>query len=135
MKRKKCALGALAIGSIISALASAIGTGVSIYSNKKNAERQIANQNEAQNQQNAIQQQQNIQANLSNRDYIADYQNKIIIPTQNTSQMRCGGKRKVLGGINAKRDANKEYFDRIQMYKLGGYLMRQFRFVGYLFSL
>ena len=34
MKRKKCALGALAIGSIISALASAIGTGVSIYSNK-----------------------------------------------------------------------------------------------------
>lgn len=124
MKRKKCALGALAIGSIISALASAIGTGVSIYSNKKNAERQIANQNEAQNQQNAIQQQQNIQANLSNRDYIADYQNKIIIPTQNTSQMRCGGKRKVLGGINAKRDTNKEYFDRIQMYKLGGYLMR-----------
>lgn len=124
MKRKKCALGALAIGSIISALASAIGTGVSIYSNKKNAERQIANQNEAQNQQNAIQQQQNIQANLSNRDYIADYQNKIIIPTQNTSQMRCGGKRKVLGGINAKRDANKKYFDRIQMYKLGGYLMR-----------
>ena len=124
MKRKKCALGALAIGSIISALASAIGTGVSIYSNKKNAERQIANQNEAQNQQNAIQQQQNIQANLSNRDYIADYQNKIIIPTQNTSRMRCGGKRKVLGGINAKRDANKEYFDRIQMYKLGGYLMR-----------
>lgn len=124
MKRKKCALGALAIGSIISALASAIGTGVSIYSNKKNAERQIKNQNEAQNQQNAIQQQQNIQANLSNRDYIADYQNKIIIPTQNTSQMRCGGKRKVLGGINAKRDANKEYFDRIQMYKLGGYLMR-----------
>ena len=124
MKRKKCALGALAIGSIISALASAIGTGVSIYSNKKNAKRQIANQNEAQNQQNAIQQQQNIQANLSNRDYIADYQNKIIIPTQNTSQMRCGGKRKVLGGINAKRDANKEYFDRIQMYKLGGYLMR-----------
>lgn len=124
MKRKKCALGALAIGSIISALASAIGTGVSIYSNKKNAERQIANQNEAQNQQNAIQQQQNIQANLSNRDYIADYQNKIIIPTQNTSQMRCGGKRKVLGDINAKRDANKEYFDRIQMYKLGGYLMR-----------
>lgn len=124
MKRKKCALGALAIGSIISALASAIGTGVSIYSNKKNAERQIANQNEAQNQQNAIQQQQNIQANLSNRDYIADYQNKIIIPTQNTSQMRCGGKRKVLGGINAKRDANKEYFDRIQMYKLGCYLMR-----------
>lgn len=124
MKRKKCALGALAIGSIISALASAIGTGVGIYSNKKNAERQIANQNEAQNQQNAIQQQQNIQANLSNRDYIADYQNKIIIPTQNTSQMRCGGKRKVLGGINAKRDANKEYFDRIQMYKLGGYLMR-----------
>lgn len=124
MKRKKCALGALAIGSIISALASAIGTGVSIYSNKKNAERQIANQNEAQNQQNAIQQQQNIQANLSNRDYIADYQNKIIIPTQNTSQMRCGGKRKVLGGINAKRDANKEYFDRIQMYKFGGYLMR-----------
>ena len=124
MKRKKCALGALAIGSIISALASAIGTGVSIYSNKKNAERQIANQNEAQNQQNAIQQQQNIQANLSNRDYIADYQNKIIIPTQNTSQMRYGGKRKVLGGINAKRDANKEYFDRIQMYKLGGYLMR-----------
>ena len=124
MKRKKCALGALAIGSIISALASAIGTGVSIYSNKKNVERQIANQNEAQNQQNAIQQQQNIQANLSNRDYIADYQNKIIIPTQNTSQMRCGGKRKVLGGINAKRDANKEYFDRIQMYKLGGYLMR-----------
>lgn len=124
MKRKKCALGALAIGSIISALASAIGTGVSIYSNKKNAERQIANQNEAQNQQNAIQQQQNIQANLSNRDYIADYQNKIIIPTQNTSQMRCGGKRKVLGGINAKRDANKEYFDRIQMYKLGGCLMR-----------
>ena len=124
MKRKKCALGALAIGSIISALASAIGTGVSIYSNKKNTERQIANQNEAQNQQNAIQQQQNIQANLSNRDYIADYQNKIIIPTQNTSQMRCGGKRKVLGGINAKRDATKEYFDRIQMYKLGGYLMR-----------
>ena len=124
MKRKKCALGALAIGSIISALASAIGTGVSIYSNKKNAERKIANQIEAQNQQNAIQQQQNIQANLSNRDYIADYQNKIIIPTQNTSQMRCGGKRKVLGGINAKRDANKEYFDRIQMYKLGGYLMR-----------
>lgn len=124
MKRKKCALGALAIGSIISALASAIGTGVSIYSNKKNAERQIANQTEAQNQQNAIQQQQNIQANLSNRDYIADYQNKIIIPTQNTSQMRCGGKRKVLGGINAKRDANKKYFDRIQMYKLGGYLMR-----------
>lgn len=124
MKRKKCALGALAIGSIISALASAIGTGVSIYSNKKNAERQIANQNEAKNQQNAIQQQQNIQANLSNRDYIADYQNKIIIPTQNTSQMRCGGKRKVLGGINAKRDVNKEYFDRIQMYKLGGYLMR-----------
>lgn len=124
MKRKKCALGALAIGSIISALASAIGTGVSIYSNKKNAERQIANQTEAQNQQNAIQQQQNIQANLSNRDYIADYQNKIIIPTQNTSQMRCGGKRKVLGGINAKRDVNKEYFDRIQMYKLGGYLMR-----------
>lgn len=124
MKRKKCALGALAIGSIISALVSAIGTGVSIYSNKKNVERQIANQNEAQNQQNAIQQQQNIQANLSNRDYIADYQNKIIIPTQNTSQMRCGGKRKVLGGINAKRDANKEYFDRIQMYKLGGYLMR-----------
>ena len=124
MKRKKCALGALAIGSIISALASAIGTGVSIYSNKKNVERQIANQNEAQNQQNAIQQQQNIQSNLSNRDYIADYQNKIIIPTQNTSQMRCGGKRKVLGGINAKRDANKEYFDRIQMYKLGGYLMR-----------
>lgn len=124
MKRKKCALGALAIGSIISALASAIGTGVSIYSNKKNAERKIANQNKAQNQQNAIQQQQNIQANLSNRDYIADYQNKIIIPTQNTSQMRCGGKRKVLGGINAKRDANKEYFDRIQMYKLGGYLMR-----------
>lgn len=124
MKRKKCALGALAIGSIIAALASAIGTGASIYSNKKNAERQIANQNEAQNQQNAIQQQQNIQANLSNRDYIADYQNKIIIPTQNTSQMRCGGKRKVLGGINAKRDANKEYFDRIQMYKLGGYLMR-----------
>lgn len=124
MKRKKCALGALTIGSIISALASAIGTGVSIYSNKKNAERQIANQNEAQNQQNAIQQQQNIQANLSNRDYIADYQNKIIIPTQNTSQMRCGGKRKVLGGINAKRDANKEYFDRIQMYKLGGCLMR-----------
>ena len=124
MKRKKCALGALAIGSIISALASAIGTGVSIYSNKKNAERQIANQTEAQNQQNAIQQQQNIQANLSNRDYIADYQNKIIIPTKNTSQMRCGGKRKVLGGINAKRDANKEYFDRIQMYKLGGYLMR-----------
>lgn len=124
MKRKKCALGALAIGSIISALVSAIGTGVSIYSNKKNAERQIANQNEAQNQQNAIQQQQNIQANLSNRDYIADYQNKIIIPTQNTSQMRCGGKRKVLGGINAKRDVNKEYFDRIQMYKLGGYLMR-----------
>lgn len=123
MKRKKCALGALAIGSIISALVSAIGTGVSIYSNKKNAERQIANQTEAQNQQNAIQQQQNIQANLSNRDYIADYQNKIIIPTQNTSQMRCGGKRKVLGGINAKRDANKEYFDRIQMYKLGGYLM------------
>lgn len=124
MKRKKCALGALAIGSIISALASAIGTGVSIYSNKKNVERQIANQNEAQNQRNAIQQQQNIQANLNNRDYIADYQNKIIIPTQNTSQMRCGGKRKVLGGINAKRDANKEYFDRIQMYKLGGYLMR-----------
>lgn len=124
MKRKKCALGALAIGSIISALASAIGTGVSIYSNKKTAERQIANQNEAQNQQNAIQQQQNIQANLSNRDYIADYQNKIIIPTQNTSQMRCGGKIKVLGGIDAKRDANKEYFDRIQMYKLGGYLMR-----------
>lgn len=124
MKRKKCALGALAIGSIISALVSAIGTGVSIYSNKKNAERQIANQNKAQNQQNAIQQQQNIQANLSNRDYIADYQNKIIIPTQNISQMRCGGKRKVLGGINAKRDANKEYFDRIQMYKLGGYLMR-----------
>lgn len=124
MKRKKCVLGALAIGSIISALASAIGTGVSIYSNKKNAERQIANQNKAQNQQNAIQQQQNIQANLSNRDYIADYQNKIIIPTQNTSQMRCGGKRKVLGGINAKRDANEEYFDRIQMYKLGGYLMR-----------
>lgn len=124
MKRKKCALGALAIGSIISALASAIGTGVSIYSNKKNAERQIANQTKAQNQQNAIQQQQNIQANLSNRDYIADYQNKIIIPTQNTSQMRCGGKRKVLGGINAKRDVNKEYFDRIQMYKLGGYLMR-----------
>lgn len=123
MKRKKCALGALAIGSIISALASAIGTGVSIYSNKKNAEHQIANQIEAQNQQNAIQQQQNIQANLNNRDYIADYQNKIIIPTQNTSQMRCGGKRKVLGGINAKRDANKEYFDRIQMYKLGGYLM------------
>lgn len=124
MKRKKCALGALAIGSIISALASAIGTGVSIYSNKKNVERQIANQNEAQNQRNAIQQQQNIQANLNNRDYIADYQNKIIIPTQNTSQMRCGGKRKVLGGINAKIDANKEYFDRIQMYKLGGYLMR-----------
>lgn len=124
MKRKKCALGALAIGGIISALASAIGTGVSIYSNRKNAERQIANQTEAQNQQNAIQQQQNIKANLSNRDYIADYQNKIIIPTQNTSQMRCGGKRKVLGGINAKRDANKEYFDRIQMYKLGGYLMR-----------
>ena len=124
MKRKKCALGALAIGSIISALASAIGTRASIYSNKKNAERQIANQTEAQNQQNAIQQQQNIQANLSNRDYIADYQNKIIIPTQNTSQMRCGGKRKVLGGINAKRDANKKYFDRIQMYKLGGYLMR-----------
>lgn len=124
MKRKKCALGALAIGSIISALASAIGTGVSIYSNKKNAERQIANQTEAQNQQNAIQQQQNIQANLSNHDYIADYQNKIIIPTQNTSQMRCGGKRKVLGGINAKRDTNKEYFDRIQMYKLGGCLMR-----------
>lgn len=124
MKRKKCVLGALAIGSIISALASAIGTGASIYSNKKNAERQIANQTEAQNQQNAIQQQQNIQANLSNRDYIADYQNKIIIPTQNTSQMRCGGKRKVLGGINAKRDANKEYFDRIQMYKLDGYLMR-----------
>lgn len=124
MKRKKCALGAFAIGSIIAALASAIGTGASIYSNKKNAERQIANQNEAQNQQNAIQQQQNIQANLSNRDYIADYQNKIIIPTQNTSQMRCGGKRKVLGGINAKRDANKEYFDRIQMYKLSGYLMR-----------
>lgn len=123
MKRKKCALGALAIGSIISALASAIGTGVSIYSNKKNAERQIANQTEAQNQQNAIRQQQNIQANLSNRDYIADYQNKIIIPTQNISQMRCGGKRKVLGGINAKRDVNKEYFDRIQMYKLGGYLM------------
>lgn len=124
MKRKKCALGALAIGSIISALASAIGTGVSIYSNKKNVERQIANQNEAQNQRNAIQQQQNIQANLNNRDYIADYQNKIIIPNQNTSQMRCGGKRKVLGGINAKRDANKEYFDRIQMYKLGDYLMR-----------
>ena len=124
MKRKKCALGAFAIGSIIAALASAIGTGAGIYSNKKNTERQIANQNEAQNQQNAIQQQQNIQANLSNRDYIADYQNKIIIPTQNTSQMRCGGKRKVLGGINAKRDANKEYFDRIQMYKLGGYLMR-----------
>ena len=124
MKRKKCALGVMAIAGIVSALASAIGTGVSIYSNKKNAERQIANQNEAQNQQNAIQQQQNIQANLSNRDYIADYQNKIIIPTQNTSQMRCGGKRKVLGGINAKRDANKEYFDRIQMYKLGGYLMR-----------
>lgn len=124
MKRKKCALGAMAIAGIVSALASAIGTGVSIYSNKKNAERQIANQNEAQNQQNAIQQQQNIQANLNNRDYIADYQNKIIIPTQNTSQMRCGGKRKVLGGINAKRDANKEYFDRIQMYKLGGYLMR-----------
>ena len=124
MKRKKCALGAMAIAGIVSALASAIGTGVSIYSNKKNAERQIANQNEAQNQQNAIQQQQNIQANLSNRDYIADYQNKIIIPAQNTSQMRCGGKRKVLGGINAKRDANKEYFDRIQMYKLGGYLMR-----------
>lgn len=123
MKRKKCALGAMAIAEIVSALASAIGTGASIYSNKKNAERQIANQNEAQNQQNAIQQQQNIQANLSNRDYIADYQNKIIIPTQNTSQMRCGGKRKVLGGINAKRDANKEYFDRIQMYKLGGYLM------------
>ena len=123
MKRKKCALGAMAIAGIVSALASAIGTGVNIYSNKKNAERQIANQNEAQNQQNAIQQQQNIQANLSNRDYIADYQNKIIIPTQNTSQMRCGGKRKVLGGINAKRDANKEYFDRIQMYKLGGYLM------------
>lgn len=123
MKRKKCALGAMAIAGIVSALASAIGTGASIYSNKKNAERQIANQNEAQNQQNAIQQQQNIQANLSNRDYIADYQNKIIIPTQNTSQMRCGGKRKVLGGINAKRDANKEYFDRIQMYKLGGYLM------------
>lgn len=124
MKRKKCALGAMAIAGIVSALASAIGTGVSIYSNKKNAERQIANQNEAQNQQNAIQQQQNIQANLSNRDYIADYQNKIIIPTQNTSQMRCGGKRKVLGDINAKRDTNKEYFDRIQMYKLGGYLMR-----------
>lgn len=124
MKRKKCALGAMAIAGIVSALASAIGTGVSIYSNKKNVERQIANQNEAQNQQNVIQQQQNIQANLSNRDYIADYQNKIIIPTQNTSQMRCGGKRKVLGGINAKRDANKEYFDRIQMYKLGGYLMR-----------
>ena len=124
MKRKKCALGAMAIAGIVSALASAIGTGINIYSNKKNAERQIANQNEAQNQQNAIQQQQNIQANLSNRDYIADYQNKIIIPTQNTSQMRCGGKRKVLGGINAKRDANKEYFDRIQMYKLGGYLMR-----------
>lgn len=124
MKRKKCALGAMAIAGIVSALASAIGTGVSIYSNKKNAERQIANQNEAQNQQNAIQQQQNIQANLSNRDYIADYQNKIIIPTQNTSQMRCGGKRKVLGGIDVKRDANKEYFDRIQMYKLGGYLMR-----------
>ena len=124
MKRKKCALGAMAIAGIVSALASAIGTGINIYSNKKNAERQIANQNEAQNQQNAIQQQQNIQANLSNRDYIADYQNKIIIPIQNTSQMRCGGKRKVLGGINAKRDANKEYFDRIQMYKLGGYLMR-----------
>lgn len=124
MKRKKCALGAMAIAGIVSALASAIGTGVSIYSNKKNAERQIANQNEAQNQQNAIQQQQNIQTNLDNRDYIADYQNKIIIPTQNTSQMRCGGKRKVFGGINAKRDANKEYFDRIQMYKLGGYLMR-----------
>lgn len=124
MKRKKCALGAMAIAGIVSALASAIGTGVSIYSNKKNAERQIANQNEAQNQQNAIQQQQNIQTNLDNRDYIADYQNKIIIPTQNTSQMRCGGKRKVLGGINAKRDVNKEYFDRIQMYKLGGYLMR-----------
>lgn len=123
MKRKKCALGAMAIAGIVSALASAIGTGASIYSNKKNAERQIANQNEAQNQQNAIQQQQNIQTNLDNRDYIADYQNKIIIPTQNTSQMRCGGKRKVLGGINAKRDANKEYFDRIQMYKLGGYLM------------
>lgn len=124
MKRKKCVLGAMAIAGIVSALASAIGTGASIYSNKKNAERQIANQNEARNQQNAIQQQQNIQANLSNRDYIADYQNKIIIPTQNTSQMRCGGKRKVLGGINAKRDANREYFDRIQMYKLGGYLMR-----------
>ena len=124
MKRKKCAFGALAIGSIIAALASAIGRGVSAHSNKKNIERQIENQNKALNQQNAIQQQQNIQANLSNRDYIADYQNKIIIPTQNISQMRCGGKRKVLGGINTKRDANKEYFDRIQMYKLSGYLMR-----------
>lgn len=124
MKRKKCVLGAMAIAGIVSALASAIGTAASIHANKKNVERQIANQNKAQNQQNAIQQQQNIQTNLSNRDYIADYQNKIIIPTQNTSQMRCGGKRKVLGGINAKRDANKEYFDRIQMYKLGGYLMR-----------
>lgn len=124
MKRKKCALGAAAIASIIGAVVSAVGTGASIYSNKKNAERQIANQNEAQNQQNAIQQQQNIQANLSNRDYITDYQNKITIPTQNTSQMRCGGKRKVFGGINAKRDATKEYFDRIQMYKLGGCLMR-----------
>lgn len=117
MKRKKCALGAAAIASIIGAVVSAVGTGASIYSNKKNAERQIANQNEAQNQQNAIQQQQNIQANLSNRDYITDYQNKITIPTQNTSQMR-------YGGISAKRNATKEYFDRIQMYKLGGCLMR-----------
>lgn len=117
MKRKKCALGAAAIASIIGAVASAVGTGASIYSNKKNAERQIANQNEAQNQQNAIQQQQNIQTNLSNRDYITDYQNKITIPTQNTSQMR-------YGGISAKRNATKEYFDRIQMYKLGGCLMR-----------
>lgn len=117
MKRKKCALGAAAIASIIGAVVSAVGTGASIYSNKKNAERQIANQNEAQNQQNAIQQQQNIQTNLSNRDYITDYQNKITIPTQNTSQMR-------YGGIKAKRNATKEYFDRIQMYKLGGCLIR-----------